>query len=129
MAYNPEIAINVSKVDLVDVAKMVERQFDDGAEIVFKEEGYAHHKVYITRALMLRLGGSETANELVRLAFNTVDQTDPTKKRFYFGESYKLGRHEVWGFSIYYPEGSYRPLEETQQKFIEAIEKRLRSVN
>jgi len=126
VTYKAETEINIGKVDLQDEVTLIERRFDKGRDIVFIEENYDHHEIYMTRDLMTKLGGYMATNKLVRLAFDAISETDPTKTRFFFGQSYRIGRHEVWGFDIYFPRGSFRPLAATQDTFLQAIEKKLK---
>lgn len=116
--------IKFGKVDSQDIIGMVVSRFQEGANIVFLERDNSH-KIYILPELMATIGGYSTVNQLVQTTFNTVAQTDDTKTRFFFGESYRLGKTNlnVYGFEIIFPRlYGHQPLEETQGKFIQAVE-------
>ncbi len=115
-----ELGINVGKVDAQDVIQMVTRQLQEGKQIVFVEKNKAHHKIYISSDFLETLGGYKATNELVRTTFDTVAETDRTKTRFFFGQSFKLEDQEGSWFDVYFPDDSRRYLRETQDKFLQA---------
>jgi hypothetical protein len=113
--------IKVGKVDLQDTLQLVTSQLQEGKQVVFVEKDYAHHKIYITSDLLETLGGYDAVNNQVRVSFDAVSELDKTKTRFYFGQHFKLEDQEGFWFDIHYPHGSHTPLEDTQDKFLQAI--------
>jgi len=113
--------IITAKIDAQDVLEMVKRRLDSGAHMVFLEEDYRSHKIYVSENFALILGGYRAVDELVRKTFHTTeDLKDKTKPKFFFGHTYSLGDHKGVFLELSFPTSVNPSLQKTQDAFTRA---------